>query len=222
MSLEMILHFILSLVAFFTAIVFHEYAHGWVAYKLGDPTARYSGRLTLNPLAHVDLIGTVILPIVLAILRLPVFGWAKPVPINPLYFRRPYQGMMFVALAGPLMNIILALAGTALWRLLGTTLHPKLSDSLNGTIMGNGLQALFYLLGIFVIINVILALFNLIPVPPLDGSRVLTYFLPQGGRDFMQRLEPFGFLIIFGLLWLGALDKLIMPLVFWVQTALLS
>ncbi len=210
MALKMIVEFGLALVAFFTAVVFHEYAHGRVAYALGDPTARDARRLTLNPLAHIDPFGTVLLPVLLATLRfvfhmdLPILGYAKPVPVNPIYFRRPYQGMMLVALAGPLTNIVLAGVGTGLWHGLGVNLPDLLSFFL------------FY----FVVINIILALFNLIPVPPLDGSRVLLYLLPEGGKRLLLQVEPFGFVIIFLLLYAGVVERVIMPVVTWVEAVL--
>ncbi|MFN4218679.1 MAG: site-2 protease family protein [Candidatus Bipolaricaulia bacterium] len=207
MPFEMIVEFVLALVAFFSAVVFHEYAHGRVAYALGDPTARDARRLTLNPLAHIDPFGTVLLPLLLAVLRfafnmsVPIIGYAKPVPVNPVYFRHPYQGMMLVALAGPLMNLLLAGVGVGVWQGLGATLPEVLSFFI------------FY----FVAINIILAVFNLIPVPPLDGSRVLLYLLPQGGKRLLMQLEPFGFVIIFLLLSAGVLQHLLMPIISWVE-----
>lgn len=224
-SMERILQFVLALIAFFTAMTFHEYAHARVAYRLGDLTAKSAGRLTLNPLAHIDIMGTVILPIALAFLGLPVFGWAKPVPINPFYFRRPYQGMMFVAIAGPLTNIVLAAIGTALWRGL-VAFYPSFghTTSLGASVLANALGAIAFLLGTFIVINVILAVFNMIPIPPLDGSRVLTYFLPDSGKEFMHTIERLqvGFLLIVGLLWFGALDLIIGPIFFWTQKFLLG
>lgn len=208
MSLEAIVEFALALVAFFTAVVFHEYAHGRVAYWLGDPTARDAGRLTLNPLAHMDPFGTVLLPLFLAVLRfvlkidVPIVGYARPVPVNPRYFSHPYQGMMIVALAGPLINLALAAAGTALWYSL------------------SGPSPFTMFLAYFIVINVVLAVFNLIPVPPLDGSRVLLYVLPEGGKRLLHQLEPFGFVIIFLLLYAGLLERLIMPIVSWVERGL--
>jgi len=117
-NIDRILEIVLSLVAVFTAIVLHEVAHGYVAFRLGDPTARSRGRLTLNPLAHIDPIGTILVPFVLAVLNLPLFGWAKPVPINPNYFRNPFRGMLYVAAAGPGTNIALALVTAGFGRLL--------------------------------------------------------------------------------------------------------
>lgn len=210
MPFEMIVEFVLALVAFFTAVVFHEYAHGRVAYALGDPTARDARRLTLNPLAHIDPFGTVLLPLLLAALRfmfnmgVPIVGYAKPVPVNPIYFRHPYQGMMLVALAGPLMNLLLAGVSVAVWYGLGAGLPEILSFFV------------FYC----VVINIILAVFNLIPVPPLDGSRVLLYLLPEGGKRILLQLEPFGFVIIFLLLSAGVLQHLLMPIIVWVEGVL--
>ncbi|MFQ6033376.1 MAG: site-2 protease family protein [Candidatus Bipolaricaulia bacterium] len=209
---ELILEVALLLLAAAAAIILHEYAHGWVAYRLGDPTAQLAGRLTLNPLAHVDPLGTVLVPAMLLLFalltRVPIiiFGWAKPVPINPLYFRRPYRGMMLVGLAGPLMNLSLAGVGAAIW-------YP-LSHS------GQAVpEVLVLFLAIFILINIILACYNLIPIPPLDGSRVLAYFLPPRGRLLLRRLEPFGIAAVFGILFLlwqtDLVDRLILPLLRW-------
>ncbi|MEE8566406.1 MAG: site-2 protease family protein [Candidatus Bipolaricaulota bacterium] len=208
MTFAYALEIILSLIAVFTAIVLHEFSHGYIAFRLGDPTAKVQGRLTLNPLAHIDPIGTILVPIVLVILRSPfLFGWAKPVPVNPNYFRNPYKGMFYVAIAGPLMNIALALGASAIGRL--AILITPLSLLYGRGFSAYFVQTIFYLLGFFVIINIILAVFNLLPVPPLDGSRVLTYFLPPEGKRVMMQLERYGFLIVLALLYLGALRGLI-------------
>ena len=208
MTFAYALEIILSLIAVFTAIVLHEFSHGYIAFRLGDPTAKMQGRLTLNPLAHIDPIGTILVPIVLVILRSPfLFGWAKPVPINPNYFRNPYKGMFYVAIAGPLMNIALALGASAIGRL--AILITPLSLLYGRGFFAYFVQTIFFLVGFFVIINIILAVFNMIPIPPLDGSRVLTYFLPPEGKRVMMQLERYGFLIILALLYLGALRGLI-------------
>jgi Zn-dependent protease len=207
MSLEAVRNIILQLVALFTAVVFHEASHGYVADRLGDPTPRVRGRLTLNPLAHIDPIGSVLIPILLVVLRSPIlFGWAKPVPISPNYFRNPFKGMLYVAVAGPTTNLILALLAAGVGRvlLLGVSV-----DLARGTSFGdNVLQALFILLGFFVVYNVVLAAFNMLPIPPLDGSRVLTYFLPPEGRRFMLRIERYGFFILLALIYLGGIRGL--------------
>lgn len=184
-----------KLLALFMAIVFHEVAHGYVAWKLGDPTARQARRLTLNPLAHVDLVGSIILPAMLMFMNSPVlFGWAKPVPFNPSYFRDPRQGIMLVGAAGPVVNFVLAILSALLFRLLGPL---------------SSLLALF--LVYLCITNIVLGVFNLIPIPPLDGSRVVMGFLPEPWVRPYLRLEPFGFIIIFGLLSLGVLNQVINP-----------
>jgi Zn-dependent protease len=208
MTFAGVLEIVLSLIAVFTAIVLHEFSHGYIAFRLGDPTAKMQGRLTLNPLAHIDPIGTILVPIVLVILRSPfLFGWAKPVPINPNYFRNPYKGMFYVAIAGPLMNIALALGASAIGRL--AILITPLSLLYGRGFFAYFVQTIFFLVGFFVIINIILAVFNMIPIPPLDGSRVLTYFLPPEGKRVMMQLERYGFLIVLALLYLGVLGGLI-------------
>ena len=210
MSIDSILNIALSLIAIFIAIVLHEVAHGYMALRLGDPTARNLGRLTLNPLAHIDPIGTILVPVILAVMGAPLFGWAKPVPINPRNFRNPFRGMLFVALAGPGTNIALALAAAIVGRLLLLMVPSSLYEALIyaetlsfGT---NLLTSLFTLLGYFVIFNLFLAGLNLIPIPPLDGSRVLTYFLPTEGRRIMLSLERYGFFIFAALLYLGVFN----------------
>lgn len=186
---------ILSLAIFFIAIIIHEYSHGWVAYKCGDPTARYSGRLTLNPLAHVDPFGTLILPLMLIVMRSPfVFGWAKPVPVNFHNLKNPKRDMIWVGLAGPAANIIFAVVLSLLLKIsLPAFIHRVL------------------VLGIW--INLILAVFNLIPIPPLDGSRILFGILPYKYSMRLAGIEPFGFVIIFLLIFLGLFDQIIFPIV---------
>lgn len=185
----------IKIVCLFFAIVLHEIAHGYVAYRLGDPTAKQAHRLTLNPLAHIDPIGSVILPLFLMLVRSPVlFGWAKPVPFNPGYFRDPYRGIMLVGAAGPAMNFILALLSAGLLRMIGPM--PEI---------------LLNFLAFMCVTNVILGVFNLIPIPPLDGSRVVIGFLPRDLVPGYLALERFGFIVIFVLLWLGALDRVIYP-----------
>ena len=201
MNFDYFLDIVLSLIAVFAAIVLHEVSHGYVAYRLGDPTAKAHGRLTLNPLAHVDPIGTILVPLILVVFRSPfLFGWAKPVPINPNYFRDPFKGMLYVAIAGPATNVGLALATAGIGR---AVLAGIPNDLLLGTaFLSYFIRDLFYLLGVFVIINVILAVFNMIPIPPLDGSRVLTYFLPAEGKRVMLMLERYGMWIMLGFLFI--------------------
>ena len=186
---------VVRILALIVAVVLHEVAHGYVSFRLGDPTARQANRLTLNPLAHIDPVGTVVLPLILVLTNSPIlFGWAKPVPFNPAYFRDVKKGTMIVGAAGPVTNLILAFIAGSLFRLLGPS----------------GVLGLF--LAHLCVINVILAVFNLIPIPPLDGSRVVIGFLPSHLLPGYLRLERYGFLIIFALLWLGVLDQVILPI----------
>ena len=188
---------IIRIAALVFAVIIHEVAHGYAAYRLGDPTARDADRLTLNPLAHIDLMGSIILPLILIMTKSPVlFGWAKPVPFNPAYFRDVKKGVMIVGLAGPASNLILAVASAVVFRL-----FPF-----------GGIIGLFLLQ--FCIINVVLAIFNLIPIPPLDGSRIAVGLLPSHLISPYLSLERYGFIIIFGLLWIGVLDYVFRPIAF--------
>lgn len=218
MNIDLILNVILSLIAVFMAIVFHEVAHGFVAAKLGDPTAKTAGRLSLNPLVHVDPIGTILVPAMLAIMQLIVptarpvfFGWAKPVPVNPNYFKNPFRGMLLVALAGPGTNLALGCVAALVGRVIFLAV-PNLGMSIatEPGLASNALHAVFYVLGMFVMYSVLLAVFNMIPIPPLDGSRVLTYFLPPKGRRFMISLERYGFILLIAVIYFGGLDFIFM------------
>ena len=188
--------YILLIPVFFLALTIHEFSHGWVAYKLGDTTAKYSGRLTLNPLAHIDPIGTVLFPIVLLILSGGrfTFGWAKPIPINFWNLNNPKKDIIWVGLAGPAANIVLA------WVL---SLMLKIFPS----------GPLFELIRFGVIINLFFAVFNLIPVPPLDGSRVVMGLLPTDLANQYASLERYGFVILILLLMLGIIHTLVIPVV---------
>ena len=213
MNVDWILELIFSLVAIFGAIVLHEVAHGYVAYRLGDPTAKSRGRLTLNPLAHVDPIGTLLVPGVLAIMRFVfhwnvlLFGWAKPVPISPAYFRNPLRGTLYVALAGPCTNFLLALACVAVFRLLSLGTGIETLDG-SGGFTGALAYWMVWLLLRFSLYNLVLGVFNLIPIPPLDGSRILMYFLPPNGRRILMSLERYGLLIVFAVFYLGGVGVL--------------
>jgi len=185
---------LISLIIFFSAVIIHEYCHGWVAYKLGDPTAKYAGRLTLNPLEHIDPFGTILLPIMLIVLRSPViFGWAKPVPVNFWNLRNPRRGMVWVGLAGPMANFLLAVFFSQFLRL---SPPPIIRDLLSGAIM----------------INLVFAVFNLIPIPPLDGSRVISGLLPYRYAMIYNEWERYGVMVIFLLLFLGIFNTVILPI----------
>lgn len=183
------------------AITVHEVAHGLIAKGFGDFTASRQGRLTLNPIAHIDMVGTVILPALLIYLGGLVFGWAKPVPVNPYNFKNRNRAMFFVALAGPLSNLIMA----ALWSII-FMLFFKLSIHTYLPQWIVGLFALMCQTGVF--INLVLMLFNLLPIPPLDGGRVVRSLMSEKNGLFFDQIEPFGIFIVLGLIFFGALNPL--------------
>ncbi len=196
-----------------SAVVLHEVAHGWVADKLGDDTARWMGRLTLNPIKHIDPIGTILVPILLLVVGSPfLFGYAKPVPIDFRKLNRPKQDMVWVALAGPVTNFLLALVSALL--LYGVVRLPATMFWLAGPV-GAMCQA-------SILINMVLCIFNLIPLPPLDGGRVAVGLLPGPASYALSRLEPYGFIIIIVLLLLGVLQSVIGPPVLGVARILIN
>ena len=191
------------------AITLHEVAHGWVANRLGDPTARMLGRLTVNPLKHIDPLGTVIVPALLFFTTGFVFGWAKPVPVSPRNFKNPRKGMAIVALAGPVANLCMGIAWAALAWVVALFNQPSLAP-------------LFYMGIAGVSVNVVLMILNLLPVPPLDGGRVLAGVLSSSAARLMDRIEPYGLFIIAALMLTHLLDYLLGPPIFWLQSLLLS
>ncbi len=193
------------------AIVLHEVAHGWVADKLGDHTARSMGRLTLNPISHIDLFGTVIMPLLLFLLTngKMVFGYAKPVPINPYNFTNPKKGMALSSLAGPGINMAMAIAFSFLLRVV----IPPLEGMIPKQIWNWFALPVTLMFGYGVIMNVVLAVLNMIPIPPLDGSRVVYWALPEKQAAAYYRLEPYGTLILMGLIMIGVLGKIIGPII---------
>jgi Zn-dependent protease len=197
------------------AIVFHEVAHGWTALALGDPTAKERGRLTLNPIRHVDPVGTLLLPGLLALSGLPVFGWAKPVPVIKQRLRNPRYGMMAVAAAGPGTNFVLAAIGAlVLGLLVRSGIQPQ-------GVSGFALASLYS----FILINIFLALFNLLPLPPFDGSHIVEGLLPPRAARVYEKLRPFGFPLLFLLLLvipyffpgLGIVERVVLPPVEWAE-----
>ncbi len=200
------------------AITVHEAAHGWAAYKMGDPTAHIMGRITLNPAAHIDPIGTILLPIILVIIGAPPFGWAKPVPVNPLNLRDPRRDNLLISAAGPVSNLsvaLMALICLLVLKALNPNIIYSLSHYLRYGTLSRGyhlIEGLALILFYAIFLNVLLAVFNLIPVPPLDGSGVITGLLSEESAQKYERVRPYGFLIIFGLLYLGILDLIIRPI----------
>ena len=178
-------YLVCSVLCFVPAIVFHEVMHGFAANRLGDPTAKRAGRLSLNPLKHIDPFGTVIMPLLLIILGWPVFGYAKPVPYNPAYFKDPRKGDLIVGLAGPAANFVLALIGAAVaWAF--SAVGPQWA-------MANEFFLYFYYLFLptFVLINLYLMFFNLLPIPPLDGSSIFAFVLPQRFLPTYYRIQQY-------------------------------
>ena len=195
---------LLSLPPILLALSFHEFAHGYVAFRLGDPTAKDAGRLTLNPLAHLDPVGTIMIVLV-------HFGWAKPVPVNPYYLQDPKKDMLKIALAGPVSNMIMAFGfGLIIRALVAIGMHP------DGSFFG----LFMYMLYFGVMINLVLAVFNLIPVPPLDGSKILYGMLPPEYEESYLRFEQMGPMVLLGLVLLNSFAGI--PVFSWLITPFVS
>jgi len=201
-------------VVFLFSLSFHEAAHAWTAERFGDSTGRYLGRITLNPLAHIDIFGTIIFPLVGLITGGMMFGWAKPVPVNTSAMRDRRLGDICTSAAGPLSNLILATVFFVLLKLVyRTSLLPIES-------LGQIGDALKTMLDIGLILNIVLCVFNLLPIPPLDGSHVLENLLPPGAAQIYEKLRPYGFILMIFLLMSGALGRVINPVLRFVSTML--
>ena len=191
-------------------VIAHEVAHGWTAEKLGDPTARLSGRITLNPLPHIDLIGTVLLPITLILLRSPfLFGWAKPVPVQFANLRGGRRGMAIVALSGPVTNLLLAAASALVYHLLLSAYQQGWITEQSGLIRIT--EPLFLMARISVTFNLVLMVINLLPIPPLDGGRVMVGLLPYSWGSQLERMENYGMLIVLLLIGTGLWGYIVQP-----------
>lgn len=192
------------------AITVHEVAHGWVASKLGDPTAKMLGRLTLNPIKHIDPIGTIAVPLFLYLTSGFIFGWAKPVPVNKRNFSTPDKSMALVAIAGPAANLLMAIGWLILLKI-GIAMEPDSTGALWFLQMAQ--------IGIF--FNIILMALNILPIPPLDGSRVLYWLLPPPLATKLDLIEPYGFFILIGLMLTGVLSSILMPIIQFANSLLL-
>lgn len=186
------------------SMTFHEAMHAFASYWLGDDTAKFEGRLTLNPIKHIDPFATVLLPVILALMGLPIFGAAKPVPFNPSRLKYDEYGAALVGVAGPLTNFILAVMGSGFIRLIGAS----------------GPRLLLEILVVFVVVNIGFFVFNMIPFPPLDGSRLLYAFAPEGLQNFMRQIEGFGLTGIF--IFLFVLFPVISPILLEINQSILN
>jgi len=213
MNLNYIIWVITQFGAFILALSIHEAAHAFAAYRFGDPTAKMEGRLTLNPAAHVDPIGTLLFPIIAAVTHFPLIGWAKPVPVNPYNLKDPKLDHAFIAGAGPLSNVLQALFYTGVIWLMVPVAGPMFMTP------GGSASPLYwpvFIISMFclggIIINLLLAIFNLIPIPPLDGGWILGGILPDSAAEFLRSIASFGFLIIIMLVYAGFFSYIFYPI----------
>ena len=195
-------------VVFLFSLSFHEAAHAWTAERFGDSTGRYMGRITLNPIPHIDVFGTIIFPLVGLLTGGMMFGWAKPVPVNTSQMRDRKMGDIWTSLAGPLSNAILAVVFFVLL---------KIAGQIPAATFGELARPLSMLLYTGLTLNVLLMIFNLLPIPPLDGSHVLKNLLSGGAADAYERLEPYGFILMIALLITGVFSKIVSPVLFFVE-----
>ncbi len=204
---------LIAIAVLIASLSVHEAAHAWAADRLGDPTARNLGRLSLNPVVHIDPIGTLLFPLIAFMTNLPLIGWAKPVPVNPNFLRHAKRDFALIAAAGPASNIVMAVAAAII-----LAVAPGIQP---GDIAGRALMTpLFQFLNLFVVVNVLLAVFNMIPVPPLDGGNVLLGLLPPAGSRLIEQLRPYGFLILYALMLTGVLGYIIGPVAYVMLTLL--
>jgi Zn-dependent protease len=191
----------MSYVVLLFSLSVHESAHAWTALRQGDPTAKSLGRITLNPMAHIDIVGTVVMPLLMIFTGVPLLGWAKPTPVDPRHFKDLRRGQIVVSGAGPVSNLLLALLGTAGLFLAIRVVSGPLRD-----------HPVVVLLGMVVQLNVLLAIFNLVPLPPLDGSHIVEWALPNGmGHRYVRAIAPYGGLVLLALVMTGALWTVLGP-----------
>jgi Zn-dependent protease len=198
---------LILLVVLIASLTVHEAAHAFAADRLGDSTARQLGRLSLNPAVHVDPIGTLVFPLIAIYTGVPLIGWAKPVPVNPRFLKHPKRDFALIAAAGPASNVVMAAIGAGALSIARNAAGP---GDIAGGAVTDPLLPFFYA---FAIINVLLAVFNMIPVPPLDGGNVLIGILPASSAGMVERVRPYGILILYALMLTGALNTILGPLV---------
>ena len=202
---------ILMIIVLLFSVIAHEVAHGYVAYLCGDNTAKFQGRLTFNPIPHIDLFGTVIFPLILLITKAPIlFGWAKPVPVNPYNLRDPRRHHMYVSMAGIIANLIIAVACTFVYGFYVNVFSPSSTTN----------DAMIVMLNFGIQINIILAVFNVLPIPPLDGSWILYHLLPGHLARAYKKIFPYGFIILIILLMSNVIHKIIIPVYSFILTFL--
>lgn len=192
------------MIVLISSLSVHEAAHAFTADRLGDPTARHLGRLSINPAVHIDPIGTLLFPLIAFLTNVPLIGWAKPVPVDPRHLKHPKRDFAIVAAAGPVSNLLMATLAAVL---LAVIPGPAPGDIAARAVI----RPAFQLLDLFVYVNVLLAVFNMIPVPPLDGGNVLLGVLPPGPARVVEQLRPYGFLILYALMLTGGLSMLLGP-----------
>lgn len=209
-----IAEFALYMVVFLFSLSLHEAAHAWTAEKFGDPTGRYLGRITLNPISHIDLFGTLIFPALSFFMNAPMFGWAKPVPWNPLNVKDRRKADIWISAAGPISNILAMIGFAVLLRVLRLYLHS------GSEMLGSSIEPIYRMCLIGVQLNIILAVFNMLPIPPLDGSWILPHFLPQPLARGYEQLRPYGFLILLICMSLGVFQFFLLPVLMMVNVML--
>lgn len=190
---------LLQLAVLLFSVSFHEAAHGWMAERFGDPTARVQGRITMNPVKHIDLMGSIVVPFVLYLMKVPMFGWAKPVQVNPYNLRPPRKGYIWVAAAGPLSNMILVVTSIILFKIFQLT--PIIE-----------MVPLRLLLESLIFINVLLIVLNILPIPPLDGSKILEGNLRGDALRTFEKFKPYGFIIFILVIYTGIFGRIAWPI----------
>ena len=195
------------------SLTFHEAAHAWAADKLGDPTARLLGRLSLNPAVHVDPIGTIAFPLIAMVTGAPLIGWAKPVPVDFRHLRSPHRDFALIAAAGPASNLLLAVISAVV---VGLLPHAAPGDIVGRSLLTTPREFLLALIQI----NVLLAVFNMLPIPPLDGGNVLMGVLPRSGARVVEQLRPYGFVILYALMLTGVLSAIARPIQYFIYDLL--